>query len=98
MPTPPAKPPRVWQPRPSAAARARILGAVRALLAAPDAKEWTTGYAVRTKHLAELLAGALTYPTLRCYLSALASAGDLCRVAPGLYALSEVPAGPDHNI
>jgi hypothetical protein len=80
------RPPRVWNPRPSAAARARILGAIGAL----TADGWTSGYGVRLADLACLLAPAMARQTLLCYLSSLVAAGDLRRPRIGLYTL---PAG-----
>jgi hypothetical protein len=65
------------------------MAAVRSLLADPDAKGWTAGYAVELRHLAELLAPTPSYSTLRNYVRHLVSTGDLARIEQGVYALPE---------
>ncbi len=87
----PAKRPRAYRPRPSPAARSRILAAVRSLLADPDAGGWTAGYAVPSRQLVDLLAPHLSASTVHGYLSALVRSGDLVRTAIGRYALPERP-------
>jgi hypothetical protein len=61
--------------------------AARALLAEPDAKGWTAGYAVELRHLAELLAPTPSYSTLRNYVRHLVKTGHLISVQQGIYAL-----------
>jgi hypothetical protein len=85
---PPARRPRTWQPRPSPAAAARILAAIRSLIGDPDAPA-LQGYGVSPKQLAEHPGVGLTLTSLYGYLSALAAAGQLERISPGVYALPD---------
>lgn len=78
-----ARPRRVYQPRPSPAARSTILNAVGALLGDP----LLGGYAVRPRHLAGILAPSLTVGTVRAYLPPLRAGGALEQPAPGCYTL-----------
>lgn len=70
---------RTWVPRPSPEAKAAILAAVRFALA-DDA---LAGYGVSIRQIN----CGLSYSSLRNYLVHLVRAGDLVRVASGVYAL-----------
>lgn len=83
------KPKRVWQPRPSPATRARILAAVQALLADPDAEGWNAGYGVHAAQIAAVPGMNLSLPTVYAYLAYLADAGALKRRFRGLYSLPD---------
>src|SRR4051794_35229226 len=85
------KKPRVWKPRPSAAARERILEAVRTLTLHPGSGGWVGGFGVRLKVLTEVLGRHPTDPlspsTLKNYVRSLVADRYLRLARHGVYAL-----------